>query len=189
MATTTYQFTCEWCQKNVFLTGRAAYEAKRRGRRFCSMSCANSWRNRQKADRAREEKLNSFNEKVEPVIPGTKLIPLDKGKVAIIDESDYEEISKYTWYAFPGRNNTYYTASRTGAGYRNGVFALMHRLIAVRVLGRELRRDEIVHHIDGNPLNNRKNNLLVCSISYHSWLHREIQDRNQQVERATREAA
>ena len=189
MATPTYQFTCEWCQKNVVLTSKAASKAKRRGRRFCSMSCANSWRNRQKADRAREEKLNSFNEKVEPVIPGTKLIPLDKGKVAIIDESDYEEMSKYTWYAFSHRNNTHYAASRTGGGHRNGVFHLMHRLIAVRVLGRELRRDEIVHHIDGNPLNNRKSNLLVCSISYHSWLHRKIQDRKQQVKEETREAA
>jgi len=188
MATTTHQFTCEWCQKNVFLTGKAASKAKRRKRRFCSSPCANNWIIGE-AKKARREKYKRFNDKVEPVILGTKLIPLDKAKVAIVDEGDYEEVSKYTWYAFPGRNNTYYTASRTGAGYRNGVFALMHRLIAVRVLGRELRRDEIVHHIDGNPLNNRKNNLLVCSISYHSWLHREIQDRNQQVERATREAA
>jgi hypothetical protein len=173
MATTTHQFTCEWCQKNVFLTGKAASKAKRRKRRFCSSPCANNWIIGE-AKKARREKYKRFNDKVEPVILGTKLIPLDKAKVAIV---------------FPGRDDTFYAASRTGSGSRNIPFALMHRLIAARVLGRDLRRDEIVHHIDGNPLNNRKNNLLVCSISYHSWLHREIQDRNQQVERATREAA
>ena len=188
MATTTHQFTCEWCQKNVFLTGKAASKAKRRKRRFCSSPCANNWIIGE-AKKARREKYKRFNDKVEPVILGTKLIPLDKAKVAIVDEADYEQLSQHTWYAFPGRDDTFYAASRTGSGSRNIPFALMHRLIAARVLGRDLRRDEIVHHIDGNPLNNRKNNLLLCSISYHSWLHRKIHDRNQQVERATREAA
>jgi hypothetical protein len=39
MATTTHQFTCEWCQKYVALTGRAASKAKRRKQRFCSSKC------------------------------------------------------------------------------------------------------------------------------------------------------
>ena len=36
-----------------------------------------------------------------------------------------------------------------------------HRLIAERSLGRKLRRDEVVHHIDGDPLNNAAENLQV----------------------------
>jgi hypothetical protein len=188
MATTTYEFTCEWCQENVVLTGRAAYEARRRKGRFCSSPCANNWII-DEAKKARREKYKRFNEKVEAVIPGTKLIPLDKAKLAIVDEGDYEQLSQHTWYAFPGRDDKFYAASRTGSCYRHTPFALMHRLIAVRVLGRKLRRDEVVHHIDENPLNNRKSNLLLCSISYHNWLHRKIQDRKQQIREETREAA
>lgn len=178
---TTYEFTCEWCQNDIVLYDRSAYQAERRGRQFCSKSCANSWRNRQKADRAREEKLNSINERVVSAIPGTKLIPLGKGKVAIVDESYYEEMSKYTWYAFPRENNTYYAVSGTGGGHQNGEFYLMHRLIVERVLGRALRLDETVHHIDENPLNNSESNLLVCTIGYHAWLQRMIRKRKKQV--------
>ena len=39
MATATYEFTCEWCQKNLVLKGRAASKAKRREQRFCSGKC------------------------------------------------------------------------------------------------------------------------------------------------------
>ena len=46
-----------------------------------------------------------------------------------------------------------------------------HVLIAENVLGRPLRRDECVHHINGDKLDNRNCNLLICSRSYHTWLH------------------
>jgi IS30 family transposase len=38
--------------------------------------------------------------------------------------------------------------------------------------GRKLRSDEIVHHIDGDPLNNDPTNLAVLSKSEHMRLHR-----------------
>lgn len=36
-----------------------------------------------------------------------------------------------------------------------------HRLVAEQVLGRYLTKEEIVHHIDGNPTNNQPSNLEV----------------------------
>lgn len=47
-----------------------------------------------------------------------------------------------------------------------------HRVIAEKTIGRKLRPGEVVHHIDGNPLNNRPENLQVCaSIAEHLAIH------------------
>ena len=46
-----------------------------------------------------------------------------------------------------------------------------HRDIAELVLGRKLHTNEVVHHMDDNPKNNSKDNLLVISRIMHGRLH------------------
>lgn len=47
-----------------------------------------------------------------------------------------------------------------------------HRLIAEQMLGRSLRKGEVVHHVDGNKKNNDPANLLVLSSQReHAALH------------------
>jgi hypothetical protein len=53
----------------------------------------------------------------------------------------------------------------------NGVTRALHRVVAERTLGRPLQPDEIVHHIDGDPLNNAPSNLTVVSRQQHFLLH------------------
>lgn len=61
-----------------------------------------------------------------------------------------------------------------GKAYRKTFGRHTHRLVAAEKLGRELRRGEVVHHIDGNILNNRPENLQVlASQAEHINLHRE----------------
>lgn len=44
----------------------------------------------------------------------------------------------------------------------NGIIYRTHRLIVEKELGRKLLKTEIIHHIDGNKLNNNFDNLLIC---------------------------
>jgi len=46
-----------------------------------------------------------------------------------------------------------------------------HRVIAEQMLGRPLKRNEIVHHIDGNKHNNDPSNLQVMTQSEHVREH------------------
>lgn len=46
-----------------------------------------------------------------------------------------------------------------------------HRYVMEKYLRRALKDDEVVHHLDCNPANNRIDNLLLLTKSMHSKLH------------------
>lgn len=49
----------------------------------------------------------------------------------------------------------------------------VHRVVAEQILGRPLRDDEVVHHIDHNKRNNSPENLRIMSAEEHGRLHFE----------------
>lgn len=50
-------------------------------------------------------------------------------------------------------------------------YVRLHRLIMEEAIGRFLRPDEVVHHVDGNKLNNRLENLRIDSLANHTRMH------------------
>lgn len=61
-----------------------------------------------------------------------------------------------------------------------------HIAIAEQTLGRPLNRGEVVHHIDGDPLNNARTNLLICTQAYHALIHARMSYRYQREHFAVR---
>lgn len=89
-----------------------------------------------------------------------KQIALDGGFFVIVDDEDYEYLSAYKWH----RNRTGY-ARRTLKHKGKSYVSQMHRLI----LGMEYGGDLTVDHINGNTLDNRKENLRICTRSENQW--------------------
>lgn len=58
---------------------------------------------------------------------------------------------------------------------RDNGYVAQHRLVASKMIKRPLSSDEIVHHIDGNKLNNKPSNLQVVTKSEHWRIHNQKQ--------------
>ena len=50
-----------------------------------------------------------------------------------------------------------------------------HTLVVEKVLGRKLKKNEMVHHINLDKCDNRHENLMVCGREYHGWLHHRME--------------
>lgn len=58
-----------------------------------------------------------------------------------------------------------------GKSYRKLYGRHEHRVVAEQKIGRKLLKNEVVHHINGDKLDNRPDNLIVITLSKHTAHH------------------
>lgn len=87
-----------------------------------------------------------------------KEIPLTQGKVALVDDEDYLELSKHKWYARKD-GNTYYAERQNPRDpvTHKQTKILMHAIIVGTPKGME------TDHINGYGLDNRRENLRIVT--------------------------
>jgi len=89
-----------------------------------------------------------------------KEIALTQGKVALVDDSDFERLSRHKWYAHKNRPHaTWYAKRNITVGTGKQRIVSMHREILGLEFGNETQGD----HRDGNGLNNQRYNLRYAS--------------------------
>jgi hypothetical protein len=81
-----------------------------------------------------------------------KQIPLITGGFAIVDDEDFEELIKYKWSRVKGPNTDY---ARQSGGQK----MMMHRYLLKPETNMQ------VDHINHNGLDNRRDNIRVCTRS------------------------
>jgi hypothetical protein len=82
-----------------------------------------------------------------------KEIPLTKGKVAIIDDDIFEELSQYKWFL----DSNGYAARHTSLHFGKRKIIYMHRIIMNAPSNME------IDHINSIKLDDRRENMRVCT--------------------------
>jgi hypothetical protein len=87
-----------------------------------------------------------------------KEIELTQGKVALVDNGDFDELSKFKWYAHE-EGKTFYACRIIWINKGKHTVLKMHRQIMQPLYEMD------IDHIDGDGLNNQRENLRSCTHS------------------------
>jgi len=94
-----------------------------------------------------------------------KQIPLTKGHVALVDDEDFEALSRFHWQFLSGYRTGYAIRSKKPVPGR----LLMHREIMKCPAGLE------VDHVNGDGLDNRRENLRLAThtLNLRNYVHQK----------------
>lgn len=96
-------------------------------------------------------------------------IPLTQGKVALVDDEDFELVSRYKWWLHRVKCTAYAITGRTGRANKQ---VFMHRLILGAATGQQC------DHRNSNGLDNRRSNLRACTHQQNQQNRRKQRQRS-----------
>lgn len=98
-----------------------------------------------------------------------KKIPLTKGRYARIDDVDFERVAQIRWSTTKSKSaiETFYAISKVG---KKTIY--LHRFIL------EPTDKETVDHINGDGLDNRRENLRICTQSQNLMRQRKTRGKS-----------
>jgi hypothetical protein len=133
--------TCEGCQSD--------FDPKGRYQRFCSQGCVSTSRKGTPRRRLEDKICETCGESYRRASPNSRYC----SRTCYVGAARhrYEHVSGYV---------AVYAPNEPGANRSNGLIA-EHRLVMQQYLGRALRPDESVHHINGVKSDNRIQNLQL----------------------------
>jgi len=113
-----------------------------------------------------------------------KSIPLTRGVSTIVDDSDHEFLSRWAWYAMPNGSGKFYAvrSARLSDGRLRGEpqkLIFMHRILAATPEGL------VTDHINGDSLDNRRDNLRAVTHTHNMWNRAARADRRSRFKGVT----
>lgn len=143
--------TCDLCDKQIY---KKPNNLRTNKNKFCSHSCQLKWVHSNK-----ELSQHYMRNSILPVMYAEQN-PAWKGGITMFKKKGNYKNVKYV------RCPQEYIQMARKDGY-----IMEHRLVIAKWIGRCLERIEVVHHIDHDPSNNNKNNLLLfpCNSSHKKY--------------------
>ena len=150
------EFKCDFCGKAF-----EKYESQMKGKQyhFCSRACLASFRKAGGYPAVKHPHLSEYNR----LHNAERMTPDVKAKISTSMTLKYrEELSRAR------------TDRGAGKTYRKHFGRHEHRIVAEQILGRPLRKGEVVHHINRDKRDNRPENLMIFpSQAEHARWHKE----------------
>lgn len=97
-----------------------------------------------------------------------KLVPLTQGQVAMVDDADYNTLSQYKWHATKNERGNYYARRYVGRAFDGRAYKIS--------MQKEIMKPSppmVVDHINHDTLDNRRQNLRVCTQQQNVWNSRK----------------
>jgi hypothetical protein len=94
-------------------------------------------------------------------------IQLTQGKVALVDDEDFEALAAHKWCALHVGHTFYAKRAKRLPDGRKGT-EYMHRVVLARKIGRDLLKGERPDHEHGNGLDNRRGEVRLATPSQNN---------------------
>lgn len=95
-----------------------------------------------------------------------KLVPLTRGKFAMVDDADFEAVSQFKWQAVK-RGRCFYAARCVRKPDGKWTIQYMHRFLMPGIAQ--------IDHRDGNGLNNQRKNIRPATTQQNFWAFKRKQ--------------